>query len=547
MTSTEATVKRSKRLSPIWIIPILALSIGVWIVFKTFQEQGPTVTIEFESASGLEAEKTKIKFRSVDVGVVESVRLSKTYDKVIIRARIDRSARDLLTQDADVWVVKPRVGIQGISGISTLLSGNYIAISPGIEAPGKRFFVGLEDPPLTPADTPGTRVTLISSDGNSLSAGDPVLYRNHTVGKVERANFNINERLFEYMLFIEAPYNDLLTSTSRFWNVSGISISTSSEGISLEAGTLESILMGGVTFGIPEKMGTGFPVEDGEEFNLYPDYDAINEMPYLHSSEYVLLFHSSIRGLAVGAPVQYRGIDMGNVVGISFDYVPDPQETTIGDVPIPVKIRIDPARMGFPDTQDSLAELHSRMENRVGEGLRATLSTGNIITGELYVSLDFFPNEDAATIDKLGDYYIFPTVSSGFSQIQKQITNILNTVESLPIEETVVSANAAIAELEKALVAAQETMNSVTQFIGKEETQGLPAEINQTLEELRKTVESFSSDSDFQRTTIDTLKEIEEVADGIESMLKTLKAKPTALIFSGNQEEDPIPGKKRND
>lgn len=543
MSIAEANVTEPKRPSSIWIIPILALVVGVWLVIKSYQDQGPLVTITFETASGVAAEKTKIKLRDVEIGIVESVELSENYERVHIEARIEKSAEDLLTEDAQFWVVKPRIGKQGISGVGTLLSGSYIVLSPGDGASGHRDYTGLENPPLTAPDIAGLHVILKSEKGGSLSAGDPVLYRDFAVGQIERAYFNVEDQLFEYSAFIQAPYDDLLTSTSRFWEVSGFSIDTDANGISLKAGSVESILMGGVSFGIPADVSPGQPVDDGTQFTLHPSIESIDKQPYRYYLEFVLLFQSSVRGLKEGAPVQYRGIQMGTVTGVSFSYIPESELISSNEIPIPVRIRIDPGRIGWPDTQDAMNRLGEDMKHRVEAGLRASLKTGSLLTGNLFVSLDFYDDAEPVEIHTLGEYSIFPTISTGLNQIERQVSNILDKIEKLPLEQTVDSANVTIVKLSEALTSAKSTLDSLTQFVANEDTQSIPSEISEALAELRITLNSFSAESEFQRSAIDALEEIEEVANGLEDVLKTLNAKPNALIFSGNPQEDPEPGR----
>jgi len=250
MTEAHATVTRKRRINPIWFVPIVALALGIWMVIYTIQSQGPKITIVFSTAEGIEAGKTKIKLRSVDVGMVDSAVLGDDLQSVVVTASLEKTAEGLLREDAQFWVVRPRIGKGGVSGLGTLLSGGYIQLAPGQGAEGEREFVGLEEPPVTPAGTPGVQVTLTAEKAGSVSAGDPVLFKGYRVGQIETESFDTEKKLMRYGVFIEAPYDELLTSSNRFWNVSGISIRAGADGIQADSVALETLLIGGVEVGL---------------------------------------------------------------------------------------------------------------------------------------------------------------------------------------------------------------------------------------------------------------------------------------------------------
>jgi len=257
MPETRAEVKERRRVSAVWLIPLVSLVLGIWLVVYTWRNQGPEIEIVFQTAIGIEAGKTKIKARSVEVGVVERVVLGDDFESVIVTTRLERTALPLLREDTQFWVVRARVGTAGVSGLGTLLSGGYIELEPGSGAEGRRRFIGLEDPPVTPAGAAGLRLSLTSDQARSVRTGTPILYRGYSVGRVESSDFEMEERQMHYRAFIEAPYDDLVNTSSRFWNVSGISFSATAGGIELSTSSLEALVRGGITFGVPPGIEPG--------------------------------------------------------------------------------------------------------------------------------------------------------------------------------------------------------------------------------------------------------------------------------------------------
>ncbi len=420
MSETRATVKRRRRIAPIWLVPIVAVLLGLWMVVHSYRSQGPEIAIIFATAEGIEAGKTKIKARSVEVGLVESVELGEDLESVVVKAKLERFATPLLRADTQFWVVRPRIGAAGISGLGTIMSGGYIELAPGTGPEGRRRFNGLEEVPVTPAGTPGLKLELVSERAGSVGAGDPILYRGFEVGRVESAEFDVETQRVRYAAFIEAPYKSLVTTTTRFWNDSGIAFSATADGIEMSTGSLQSLLLGGVSFGVPEGVKPGDPVEGGVAFKLFPDYRSINERPYHHSIEYVVEFARSVRGLRPGAPVEYRGLPAGHVDRLLLEELVAEGGRGEG-APIPVLIRLEPGRLEMGDSQRGAERLSRGIETGVRNGLRATLSTGNLLTGSLYVSLDMYPDEAPAELGSFAGHPTIPTISSGLEGIQQQI------------------------------------------------------------------------------------------------------------------------------
>jgi paraquat-inducible protein B len=515
-----------RRISTIWLVPIVALLLGTWMVIHTLRSQGPEIEIVFASGASLEADKTKIKFRDVEVGLVESVGLDEDLESVVVTARLEKEATPLLREDTQFWVVRPRVGPGGVSGLGTLLSGGYIQIAPGSGKPGRRDFEGLEDPPVTPTGAPGLHFKMVSDHAGSVGSGDPILYKDFRVGRIESAEFDVASQKMHYGAFIEAPYDELVTSASRFWNASGVSLSAGADGIEVRTASLESLLVGGVLFGLPLGVVPGKPVETGETFTIYESYAAVNERPYRKSVEYVLRFPQSVRGLRPGAPVEYRGIRMGAVERVLLTEMASRGLTGKGES-IPVLVRLEPGRLELPDTEEGVATLTRVIEAAVGNGLRATLSTGSLITGSLFVYIDVYPDAKPAAMAEFAGRPTIPTVASGLGGIEVQITNLLDKLNALPVEDLLEQVDRLLADVD-AIVASQAA-------------QDLPASLDATLVEMRGALASVSADSAMQERLLRTMTELDRTLTALRRLLRTLDDKPNAVIFSREPRADPEP------
>lgn len=541
MTPPDAEQAENRSFSIVWLIPLIAALIGGWMVYNYITSQGPVVTLHFQTADGLEAGKTTIRTRNVNVGRVESVSLSKDTRTVLVTARVDPQSAHLLRKDSQFWVVRPRVGAAGVSGLETLVSGAYIELRPGSDqvlkaGPGRALvFTGLEQPPVTPPGTPGVRLSLYSSAGESLNVGDSVTYQGFTVGKIEKTIFDAERRRLSYELFIQAPYDRLVTTTTRFWNTSGVDITTSTEGVSINTGSLSSVLSGGVAFDIPQGWPHGKRAEDGDRYRLYGSRKLASEQRFRLYTEYLLLFDQSIRGLRPGAPVEFRGIRIGTVTGFSEKYL---AEKGHYQGLIPVLIRIEPGRTGEFD------EVRNDQELRrwVREGMRATLKSGNLLTGALYVDFDIYSDAEPAQVVEFMGTSVIPTVSSGLEGIAQRITTLLDTLNSLPLKSMVGNANRALTDFQSVAQALDNTISNVDALVAAKDTQAIPADIRQTLGELRHVADGFSPDSPMYHELSNTIQSLRDVLDKLEPVLETLNERPSALIFDKSDQPDLQPG-----
>ena len=537
MTVDKATVKQSRSFSGIWVIPIIALALGLYMVVDTWLTQGPEITIAFDTASGLEQGKTKVKYRNVDMGLVEKVSLNDDLKGVVATVKLDRQAAGLLRKDTRFWVVTARIGVGNISGLDTLLSGAYIQLSPGIGEAGKRKFVGLEKPPVTPAEAPGLRLTLTNDLASSISEGDTVLYKGYKVGRVENMTFDTTKRKIVYEIFIDAPYHELVTTSVRFWDVSGVSLSADASGFRIETGSLDTILFGGVAFAIPPGIKDGAEVEQQSEFKLYSSYRDILDNPYKYGTYYVVSFAQSIKGLEPGAPVEYRGIQVGRVERVLLQEFLE--QTSFNDdqgmgEPIPILIYVEPGRMKFPDRESSIATMRRSIQVGVSNGMRATLGSGNLLTGAKYVSIDYYADAEKASMGEFLEYTTIPAIDTGLAQLEQKINSILDTVNALPLKDTVAGTNAAIAKLNQSLA-------SVNVLLESQSTKGLPDQLNQTLQELNNALSGLSPDSETYHSINSSLLRLSRTLGNLDSLTRTLSEQPSALILPTETVTDPIP------
>jgi len=539
----EAVVKEQRRrVSAIWLVPIAALAIGAWMVIHAYLTQGPEVAITFATAEGIEVGKTKIKLRAVAIGLVDAVELSEDLQSVTVRARLDPGTRKLLREDTQFWVVRPRIGRSGLSGLGTVLSGAYVELAPGTGKEGRRTFRGLDDMPVTPPTAAGLQVTLVSAERATLGVGNPVLYRGYTVGRVESAALDLETKQSRYRLFIESPYDDLVTAHTRFWNASGVAVDLGAGGLSVKTESLEALIVGGVAFDLPTGSDPGPRVEPLAEFSLFPDRASIDQHPSTYHLDYVLLFDTSVRGLLPGAPVEYRGIRVGSVVETPFRYRSGaPLLGPEGRTRIPVLVRLDPVRFDLPDTPAGREELATVIEDGVRSGLRASLKSGSLITGRLFVALAFFDDAKPAAVREAGGHAFLPTESAGLEQIEHKVAALLDKLQQLPLDTTLVSARATLDAVTKTVATANATLSDLNVVLAQDATKQLPASLDGTMHDLSRTLVGLAPGSPLYEDLQQAVAGLGASLSGLEQLLATLNARPSALVLSGTQGPDPEP------
>lgn len=535
------------RFSPIWIVPIVAILIGAWLVYDNYRSRGPQVTLVMANAEGIEAGSTLIRTRNVQVGRVERVNLSEDLDTAVITARLSPDAEAMLVEDSRFWVVKPRVGREGISGLGTVLSGAFIQLEPGSSEVASREFRVSDQPPVAPTGAAGLRINLTSQLGNSLRVGDPITYQGYTVGRVEDATFDAETRRMQHRIFVEAPYDTLVTDSTRFWSASGIDLRLDSEGFRVNVESFETLLGGGVTFGVPEDLPLGRPVAPDATFDLYADEDSARQGTFDRYLEYVLMVDDSVRGLSRGAPVEFRGVRIGTVAAVPWNFTAPQPEGRAG-FSIPVLMRIEPQRLGIENQDVDLAEWRERFARLFDLGLRASLKSGNLLTGALFVDLNFHRElADQHRAQTFAETSVFPTTSGGFALIEAQVTDLLAKLNDLEIEPLLAGLDRNLVASEAMLGEVQALSQSLQGMLDDPATRAVPTNLNATLEELRETLQGVSPGSSAYQELTGAVERLERLMRDVQPVARTLSENPRALLFDSLETEDPVPRAPRRD
>ena len=526
----EARIAPVSRISRIWLIPLVALSIGLWMVYYQWSNQGPVITIIFSTAQGLEPDNTKIKARNLDIGVVKKIELTPDMEGVLVTARIDKNAAHLLRSDSTFWVVTPRISLSGVSGLNTLLSGPYIALSPGEFGEETDTFVALDEPPVTPPGTPGLHVTLNSNDEFAFKEGDPIIYKGLKVGEFEDIYFNLEERIVYYNAFIEAPYHQLITENTKFWNTSGVSFELATSGFQIKTGSVETILTNGVTFGVPEGMPLGKQITERDYFDIYPDYQTASDQRYKLGVNFVVMIEETVRGLEVGAPVEYRGLEIGRVLVVNLR---NPEVNGILDqgYSIPVLITIQPGRVGRPDTEIGQQEVESQIRHWINNGLKASLKMGNLLTGALYVDLQHYDEPMEGQIISYLNNPVIPTRSDEFAQITQKLTALLDTFNALPINELGGNANGLLEELNTVAQSINATVNRVDSLLVTVEDKAVADKLATSLSSFNTLLNDYTQGSKSHRELLQTLSDFQSTMNQLMPLIEQLNRHPDSLIF----------------
>jgi paraquat-inducible protein B len=449
----EVEVAARRGLSIVWLIPLVAGAIAIWLGYTTLQQQGPTVTITFANAEGLEAGKTKVKYKDVEVGLVEKVTIGEDLSRIVVTASMVKGADHYLNQGTKFWIVRPRVGAGGISGLGTLVSGAFVEVDPGGGEPTKEF-TGLEEPPPIRSDVAGRRYQLRASQLGSVSRGSPIYYRDVQVGQVLSYQLAEDQEHLLVDVFVAAPHDQLVRANSRFWNASGFDVSLGTDGVEVSVESLQALLAGGIAFDTPAIGRPGEAAAAGTVFPLYESFSAVTESRYTEKIPYVTYFNGSVRGLSPGAPVEFRGMRVGSVTDVRLEI--DPERDTVR---IPVTLGIEPARVTMVGGALA-AEPYAMMRSLVGRGLRAQLKSGNLLTGELLVDLDFHPESPAAKLDESGTYPAIPSVPTQFEVLTASITGVLSKLAALPLPELVADLRTTLKDID-GLVASPDTTGTI--------------------------------------------------------------------------------------
>lgn len=445
----EAQVETHRGFHVVWLIPIVAALIAAFLAWRAIEREGERITITFSTAQGLIAGQTKIRHKAVDLGTVRRISLSRDMQHVVVQADMRREADRFLTSKARFWVVRPRLNAGNISGLDTLLSGSYIEMDPG--APGgapRTQFTGLEEPPAVRSDEPGRSFVLKADRIGSLSSGSPVFYRDIAAGEVLGYDVHPAERaentVIDVHVFIRSPYDRFVHDGSYFWNASGVSVQLGAEGVRLQLESLQALLSGGIAFDTPPPPRDGPVSAPNAAFKLYDDRSAAVAAGYRERIAFLVYFTGSVRGLAIGSPVELFGIPIGSVTGIRLEL-----NSAGGQSRVAVRFEIQPERIFGRGKVPNMPPL-AITQRLVARGMRVQLRSASLLTGQLLVAMDFFPGQPPAQVTEQDGALVVPTLPGGLEGITSSIGDILQKIQALPLDEMARRLNDALAGIDSA-------------------------------------------------------------------------------------------------
>jgi paraquat-inducible protein B len=515
--------RRDWQPSLVWLIPLVAAIVGLSLVYKLMADRGPEITISFRSAEGLEAGKTRVKYKDVNIGTVHTIRLSKDRSHVLVSVQLTKEARSFAVADTRFWVVRPRVAASGVSGIGTLLSGPYIAADAGLSEQSKEEFAGLEAPPIITRDASGKQFVVHADDLGSLDIGSPVYYRRIAVGQVAAYELNPDGKGVTLRLFVNAPYDKFVGVNTRFWHASGFDMELSAGGFKLRTQALAAVILGGVAFRAPDDE-FGAAAGANTEFVLADSEDAALKPPDGRAETLLLYFRQSLRGLAPGAAVDFRGVALGEVKSIGIEYDPNAREFVM-----PVVIQIYPERLGrklLSGSRESGATDKQRLTFFVSRGLRAQLRPGNLLTGQVYVALDFFPNAAPVQFNADKTPLELPTIPGALDELQSQIGEIARKLSKVPFDEIGADLRKTMKTLDRTLASAEQLSQRLNNDVAPE--------VSAAMKDVRKTLNAaertLADDAPLQQDLRQTLQEVSRAAGSLRILTDYLERHPESLI-----------------
>ena len=504
----------------VWLVPIVAAVIGISLLIRNWENAGPRITIGFLSGEGLQVGKTLVKYRDVTVGSVSAVVLSADHQTDVVSANLSKDAASLLGADTQFWIVRPRIGVGSVSGLDTLLSGVYIGMKTGTAAIRKRQFVGLENPPALSHGPHGRELQLHAARAGSLAIGAPVYFRQFQVGRVIDENL-LSDGSTRVTVFVEAPYDNFVKSVTRFWNASGIDVRLGADGLNVQTESLAAVLAGGLAFddGPTETV----PVAAGMpgEFTLYQNETEAMAPPDGDPHYVRMRFAQALRGLEVGAPVEFVGVDIGSVVSVDLGY-----ERQDKSFPVIVTAKLYPRRMGqayealaAQGKTESVETLAAFVGTLVNRGLRAQPRSASLLTGKLYIALDFLPASPRVAFDASIRPLELPTVNGTFQELEASVGRLVKKVNDLPLDQIA-------ADLHMDLRDLHETLSEIHARV-------LPSAVD-TLSALHGTLDSadrtFDVESPLQRGLTESLSEARSTLQAVRELADYLDRHPDALL-----------------
>jgi len=545
----RASTRRASRFSIIWLIPLVAVAIGAWLAWDTYSKKGPTITITFESAEGLQAGQSQLKFKDIVLGTVQSFALTPDNSHVTVTIATTRQAEPLLTDQAVFWVVKPRLFAGNLSGLDTLLSGAYVSMLPS-QTPGKpqTSFTGLEDPPLLEANEPGHVFLIKAGRLGSISVGSPVFFRDLDVGQVLGWNIADMAESVTIRVFVRAPYDGYVNDDTRFWDASGFSVKLGGAGVQVQLESLRAILLGGIAFETPADSSKLPMSAENRVFPLFADHDSADAASYSRKIQVVSYFSGSVSGLVPGSDVTMHGLTIGHVTNVALHF--DPSTNT---VLAPIHYELEPERILGIGAKAAFASPMEAAAAMAKRGLRASLQTTNLLTGQQAVALEFVPNAPPVPITTEGPDFVLATMEgAGISSLTASAATLLDKVNTIPFTAIGQNINGILQsvntltnseQMRQSLTDLAGAVSKANDFLHHLDSETTPAlkQLPQVMTDLQKTMShvdqlfvslnnGYGDNTKFSRDLERLMAQLDEAVRSFRSLADVLVQHPESLI-----------------
>lgn len=547
-----ARVKHRAPISPIWLVPLVAAGVALYLAVHAFATRGPLITITFKTADGLTAHQTEVRHKAVKLGTVEEITLSEDLSHVIVRVRMNAMAKPFLTDHARFWVVRPRLsggGLAGLqSGLETLVSGAYLALDPGPpHGRPTKSYTGLEEPPSVRSDEPGRVFRLRSERLGSLGIGAPIYHHDIRVGEVLSYDSGNGDGPVSIRVFVRSPFDKLVRDATHFWNTSGLSVDMGPNGLHLELRSLQSILSGGIAFETPANAG-GAPSGDAKVFELY-DSEGVAKADFFERVPCVTYLETSLSGLAIGAPVQLRGVQMGIVTD---------EQLLLGDdgrVVARVAFDMQPTR-ALENSDRSPRDLTSFI---LSQGMHVEVSSTNLVTGQKVLSLEYPAVPQKTELRTEAGALVIPGQGGGIGDMTKSLGAIATKLNQIPfddigknVDQTLRSVNAVVSgpKLQNALTELSSTLQEVRGMVHDADAKLGPAmarlpdvaeQMQQAAQKLNAALgeSGYGQSSDFQHNMAELVSQARDAARSIRLFVDYLDRHPEALLRGRSEGDAP--------
>jgi paraquat-inducible protein B len=533
--ASEVKINKKRELPLVWLLPVCALIVSAWLIYKSISDKGPVITITFPSANGLEVDKTKIKYLDVNIGKVTTITINDDLKSINLTAQMDKDTDNLLGKDTQFWVVRPQIGLGGVSGLDTLLSGAYIAMKPGRDKKGDNF-TGLKDPPLLQVTAEGRHYNLKATAIGSMRAGTPIFFHGIQVG--EAINYQLAEDAdsIKLSIFIYSPYDKFIRKETRFWVDSGIDFSTNTNGFTLRTGPLLSLLSGGIAFRTDEDGKDNDIQPEYTTFQLFENYEQSTQVIYRKTVRVVMFFDNTVKGLAIGAPVMIRGMPIGKVTDIKLEL-----DEKAAVFRIPVIVEVEPDRINKVNVV-STEYVKEGITRLIAGGLRAQLQSGNLLTGQLFVALDMFPDTKVVKHVNTTGLPEFPTVPTQLDQITHSAQVVMDKLSKLPMDKIAIETEKTLVDLQATTKAATSALNSATGTLRSldgtlSNANGTLSSADKTLNSARQVLSTLEPGSTTQYQLNRLLQELNRSLNSVNQLTDYLERNPSTLI-RGKQENN---------